>query len=414
MPLPALVTVTAWPRSIRILLFSSLVDSVGTALFVTVSVLYLARIRHMSASEIGVILSVASLIGVLATLPLTTVVSRLSDSPALALLNTLQGFLLFLYPCAHAAWQLCLVTSVLAILEGPTGPLRRSLYATRAGDNVGKARALSRTLVNVGLSVGTALATIPAAAGKESAYLSVIYADAVSYVAVGGLVMLMGEHRAPGAPSTKAQRRTRTTSRLLHQPRFVALASANAILSFHSTILEVGLPLWLLRTGRVSLGWIGPLTLINTVLAVLLTYPVSVRMGGPSGSARLLAMGGASLGIAGLLLLGSDSFRGTWYLMFLALSVLALTFAEIAQGVASWEFSTVLLSADANAEGYAVFGFPQGLLRTVGPLLVVVILYAKYGIGWLCLLAAIVSAIFVVLRLSPESACGHEGIAGAV
>src|SRR5262245_35274768 len=82
--------------------FVSLVDAVGTGLFLTGSTLFFTRVVGLSAGQVGLGLSLAGLAALVGAVPLGTLGDRFGHRRVWVILTVIEGALFALYPLIHS------------------------------------------------------------------------------------------------------------------------------------------------------------------------------------------------------------------------------------------------------------------------------------------------------------------------
>ncbi|MEO3756189.1 MFS transporter [Streptomyces sp. B6B3] len=270
---------------------ANLIDSLGSGVFLPLSVVFFVRTTSLPLTTVGACLSVAALVGT-AAVPLTgPAVDRLGPGRSMALSGLLQAVGFLGYLGVDAAWHL---VGCAALVH--TG---QNLYWTASGPAVlavalpGEADrwfSLLRMLRNLGLGAGTLLASTLALSG-ESAGRTLVLVNALSFVAAAWLAAsaLPGPPPAPpeqdagGGPGGSTERaagragrrawgRTwgRTWGRgylpVLRDPPFVALTAANVLLALCTLVMPVILTVYVTADLALPDWFVGALFTANAAL----------------------------------------------------------------------------------------------------------------------------------------------------
>ncbi len=188
----------------RVLSVAQLTDSIGLGGYLVCSALYFTRIVGLSATQVGLGLTVGWAVGFLAGVPLGHLADRRGPRGVAMLLaaSTAAALVLFLFvgsfvpfvivASLYGASQCGLTAARQALLAGLVSPAERT-----------RVRAVLQSAINGGIAVGAACGGIALQVDTEAAYLAVFALDAVSFV-VSALVLL----RLPAvAPQPRGRRR---------------------------------------------------------------------------------------------------------------------------------------------------------------------------------------------------------------
>ncbi|MFJ7909516.1 MFS transporter [Kitasatospora sp. NPDC096204] len=407
-------------RDARIMLLAQCVDRTGTGVWAAASVLYFTYVCGMDARQLGLLLGVGAVAGIAGSplagraaervpVRLLLIGCHLLRLGAMALLLVVDDFAALLPVVA----LICLAERAAKTLE--------MLFATRvAGERRATYQALFRSVANAGYALGAGVAAIGLAVGTTSAYRVLILANGLSYVLAAllvwrtrepsgrGLVAAKagdepgdGPGGAPAAPPSPWRDRGYLRFVLLDMP-----------LSLDDSILNVGLPLWLVHHTGAPHVVVPVFLALNTVLVVLLQLRVSAWAEGPLGAAAAVRWYGVTvLGGCLLIVLATGAGPVLASVALLAAAIL-VTLAELLRSVSSWELAVVLAPPGARASYLGVAGMSQSVQKSVGPLLLTGVVMAAGPVGWLGLGAATVGLGALQRRYSLRRLTTLAGVAG--
>jgi hypothetical protein len=160
-------------------------------------------------------------------------------------------------------------------------------------------------------------------------------------------------------------------------------------LGLDDSILNVGLPLWLVHRTRAPHAVVPAFLVLNTVLVVLLQLAVSRRTDGPRRAATTVGWYGVLL--AGCcLVLATATGGGPWSASLgMLLAAALVTLAELIRSVCSWELAVSLAPPRAQAAYLGVAGMSHSVQKSLGPLLLTGAVLTAGPAGWLALGAAV-------------------------
>lgn len=381
----------------RTLLGISLVDAVGTGLYLAGSAVFFTRVVGLSAAEVGVGLSLGGLLGLLAQPVIGWLADRWGPRHVLALLNLWRaaGFTAYVFTDSFAMFLV--VAALLGIGELSFSPVRQALAERVVGaeHRVGM-MARIRVVDNVGFSIGALLATVAIAAETRLAFDAIMLGNAVTFVIASALLPRVALLPVADAVAVAA-RRSPLRLRALRDTRYVAVAAVNGILALHIVLLLVGVPLWITLHTTAPPALVGLLLVLNTVMAITLQVRVARASEKLVGSVTVLRRGGVALALAcGLFALAAHGQETALVVAILVLGMAALTAGELLQSAGGWGLSFLLAPTWSRAEYLATFSLGTSMQFVLGPTLVTVAVLGNGSLGWVALAAVFLLAAAAV------------------
>jgi hypothetical protein len=260
-----------------------------------------------------------------------------------------------------------------------------------------------RSVYNIGFTLGALLTTIVLAIDTRPVFLSIVLGNAFTFLIAGLLLM-----RVP--LTADDPRRGRTISgwpKSLRQGRYLIVAGLNGIMVLHIPLLSIAIPLWATLHTEAPRVIVGPLIMVNTLLAILLQIRIS--RGTDSLAGGVLAMRRASVCLAAssavLAFAGQLGAFGASVLLFVG--IVLLSFGELLQSAGGWSLSYELAPRDQQGEYLAVFNLGVAAMYTVGPALVAIGIVDRGLPGWFGLAACFLVAGWLV---RPAVAAAHAQV----
>ncbi|WP_158587968.1 MFS transporter [Actinomadura logoneensis] len=366
---------------VRALSVATLVNTVGNGLLMTTGALMFTRVVGLTASQVGLALTLGGVFGIVSGIPLGRIADRFGARPTVVALLAVQAVLVLGYTQVHSFWTaLPLICAVMFVDRGESA-VRGALIATALPpDRRVPGRAFLRSVTNVGISLGAVLASLALVADTPGAYRAVVVADAATFLVAALLLLRVPALKAGGGERTPG----RGFGALADAPYLLITALAGALVMLQG-VLEIGLPLWVTDRTHAPRALIAGAMLLNTVMVVLLQVRLSKGSGDPARAARLALRAGVLIAV-GCVLLGLTEGLSAWAATALVLvAVAVMTVGEMLGAAGSWALGFDL--ADERAQGVyqGVFntGFAAGLV--LGPL-VVTRTALRFGLtGWLVL-----------------------------
>ncbi|MFF2745440.1 MFS transporter [Kitasatospora sp. NPDC058048] len=385
-------------RDARIMLLAQCVDRTGTGVWAAASVLYFTYACGMDARQLGLLLGVGAVAGIAGSPLAGRAAERFSVRWLLIGCHLLRLGAMGLLLVVDDFGALLPVVALICLAERAAKTLEM-LFATRvAGERRATYQALFRSVANAGYALGAGVAAIGLAVGTADAYRVLIAANGLSYLLAAALVRRTREPSGRGLVAAKAGDRPggepAGTPSAAPSPwrdrgylRFVLL---DMPLNLDDSILNVGLPLWLVHRTGAPHAVVPVFLVLNTVLVVLLQLRVSAWAEGALGAAAALRWYGVTvLGGCLLIVLATGAGPVVASVALLGAAVL-ITLAELLRSVSSWELAVVLAPPGARASYLGVAGMSQSVQKSVGPLLLTGVVMAAGPLGWLGLGAATV------------------------
>lgn len=378
---------------------TSLINAVGTGLYLAGSAVFFVRSVGLSTAEVGVGLAVSGVAGFLTTVPIGALADRFGARPMLIALQLWRAAWFVALTFAHGVVGFTLVSCCLAAAEAATQPMTQAVAsAMTEGTDRTRTMAIVRTVRNAGFSLGALLAAPLLAADGVWTYRGIVLGTAAAFVLSAGLLT-----RIRPATEATVQRKVAplTALRDFRDWRYLLLTGLNGVLNLHTTILSVGIPLWALHATSVPAGFLPVLVLVNTVMSIVLQVPVSRIVDRDGGAVRSLTLGGFALTACCLAMAAADAPASPLAAgAVLLLACVLLTFGEMWQAVGGWELSDAFAPEDRKGVYLSVFSLGGTGQRIVGPALITSAVIVAGPAGWAALAAVFCLAGLLVVPVN--------------
>ncbi|MEU9104494.1 MFS transporter [Streptomyces xanthophaeus] len=375
------------------MLLAQLLDRTGTGVWAASSVLFFTFVIRLDARQLGLLLGAAAAAGIVGSPLAGHLAARFPVRTLLIGCHLLRlGALCALLVVTD--FDVLLPVVAVTYLGDRAAKTLEMLFATRAaGERRATYQALSRSTANAGYALGAGIAAAGLALGTDGAYRALILANAVSFLVAASLVWRTREPNGHGrvaarsgdaAPADKAGAPSPWRDR--GYLRFVVLDTA---MNLDDTILNVGLPLWLVEHTDAPHALIPAFLVTNTVLVVVLQLRVSAKVEEPRQAARAVGLYGLTMLVCCTVLAASTG-AGAWTasIALLAASVL-VTGAELLRSVSSWELAVSLAPPGSRAAYLGVAGISSSVQKAAGPLLLTGAVMTAGPAGWIAFGAAV-------------------------
>jgi Major Facilitator Superfamily len=390
----------------RIFAAYSLIDSTGTGLWTTASVVFLTRSVGLSAGQVGLGLSVAGLVGFLGGVPLGHLADRRGAREVTLALAAAQGLVMAAYATVHAFWQFVLVACCFQFAQRGGNAVRNALVAlTVPADQRVRVRAYLRAVQNVAFSVGALLAGVVLTVDSRTAYLLVVFGNAASFLVAAALLVKVPR----AAPRPRPAGGERRRSALRDYP-FLAVTVVSGLMSMHASVLTVAAPLWIIRHTSAPRALVAALLLVNTVLTILLQVPLARGAQTVPGAARMLRRAGMVVALSCLLYPLSTLHPTGLAIAILLVASAVLTVGELWQSAGGWGLSYDLAPSHALGAYQGVYALGNSFRDTFGPGLVTALAIGWGWQGWIVLAAGFAALGLLVGPVTRWATRGADGV----
>ncbi|GAB2738863.1 MFS transporter [Kitasatospora kifunensis] len=374
---------------LRLLTWTTLVNSLGNGLFYTVSALYFTRILGYGVGEVGVVLTAAGLCGVAASIPAGRAADRWGSKRVLIALVAAEAVGTVGYTLVHGLAAFALLACVVTAIDRGATTTRSALYAeVLAADQRVAGRAYLRAVTNVAMGLGSVLAAVTLQADTRAAYQLTVLADAVSYaLVVFFLLRLPGRSAAAVAAAGAAAAAPRAERRnpALRDLPFLVITGLNAVLTLQFAMLEIGIPLWIVRDTHAPRFLVAAIMIVNTGLVVLFQVRATRGTEQPAMAARACLRGGLLLG-AGCAVVGlAHGLPAVAASVVLVLGVVIEGGGEVLTQAGGWALSYDLAGDGAAGAYQGVFNAGMAAAQMAGPAMIALGVVGHGLLGWLAL-----------------------------
>ncbi|RSN03629.1 MFS transporter [Nonomuraea sp. WAC 01424] len=361
-------------RSQRVLAAAQLANAVGDGAYLVTSALYFANVVGLSATEIGLGLTLGWAVAEVAGVPLGHLADRrgprgvavllaLTTALAAASFVFVRSYALFvLVACLYGTAQTGLSAARQALLAGLIEPARRTVV-----------RAVLQSTLNGGLAVGAALGGVALTVGTRAGYVAVFVLDALSFlIAALVLLTLPAVRPAPAAPGPLLA--------VLRDRPYALVTLINAVMLFYMPLLSLVVPLWIAQRTSAPTWMISVLLVLNTGSVLLFQVRVARRV-------RDLRDASSAVRKAGLVMLAACAVfaLSPYGWIFLIAAGCLQVAGEMLLAAGAWEIGFGLAPDDRQGQYQGFFGTGTAVARMLGPVVLTTLVLDGGAVGWLLL-----------------------------
>jgi len=291
-----------------------------------------------------------------------------------------MGVLGLCYLWVSSFWLFTVVTTASRVLDrGVAGVAGALIAGSLQGAARVRARARIRTMLYLGLAIGSGLSGFALRLDSPAAFRAVIALDAATYV-VSGAIYLWVPHVAP-IPRHLASR----VWRVLHDWRYVAVTVILSVLSLYAGILTYALPLWIVQRTVAPPSISSILFAINAAGYVLLQIVVSRRVETAKAAIRATAIAGTCLCAACVLYAGTSHAALELTVALLVGGLICQLFGGLLASSAQFCLAFALAPDHAQGQYQGFVGTGIALSAAIAPGVSVVLPLGMGPSGWLLL-----------------------------
>jgi Major Facilitator Superfamily len=374
------------PGPARTLALISLVNTTGSGLWFTSSMLYLTTHAGLSPAAVGVGFAAAAGVSLVASTPMGYLADSRGPRGVEVFFYALLGLLYLPMLAVRSAATFVVVAALIALADAGQRGARGALIAGCVPrEQRVRARAVNRMMANLGYTIGGALAGVAIAIGTRSAYEWLIVGNAVSYLAIAAVARTLPYLEPTGRQAAEPRLKA------LRDSPFLTFVALDGLMTVHGSILEVAIPLWITtHTGAPT--WVAAACFIlNTAMVVLLQVRTSRGTETVPGSVRATRSAGLLVAASCVVFAVSSGHSAVPATALLLLAAFVHVLGELRHSAAGWGLSFGLAPAVMQGQYQATYAMGAQLAQVVAPpLLVLLIVHVGAG-GWLIL------ALFVLV-----------------
>ncbi|MFE2945094.1 MFS transporter [Streptomyces sp. NPDC059255] len=372
--------------TLRQLSWMTFLNAFGNGLFYPISILYFTRIVGIDTTRVGISLTVAGLFGLAAGLPAGRASDRWGSRRVLAVLWLGSGITMATYPLVHGYGGFLVVVVLFAVLNQASWGVKGALIAdVLPFDTRVEARGYLRMVGNVAMAMGGALGAVALQADTRTAYSVLLLFNAVTFLVpalrVGRLPLRSSAQHLTEQSASPPESRWRAVRDL----PFLTVTALNAVLVLQVSLLEVGIPLWIVENTQAPRWSVSLLLVVNCVLVALLQVRATRRASDVPGAVKSMGRSGVLLGTACLVFALSAGLPPLWAVTVLVIAAVIQVLAEVLSAAGGWTLGYELADPRAHGVYQGVYNSGAAAAMMAGPALITVTAVAHGTVGWLAL-----------------------------
>jgi MFS family permease len=387
-PSRVLASLVPEPGARRVYALSILINSFGFGLILTAMPLYATRVVHLSSQKTGLGLTIASLIGLLAALPIGDLADRRGPRVVVSATMLVQcaAAISYLFVRDFPGFVAVATLDLLAMNASISADM--ALLRRVGGEEATEFRASIQAIANLGISLGVVGCGIAVQINTASAYRSLFVVNAATFL-VGAVILSWLPHYQPLPKPEKGPR-----WEVLSDKQFIAYTALSGGMFIQYFVIIFLLPLWVVDHTHAPRWSVSLFVLINTILVVLLQVRVGRQV-------ETLRQGGAALRRAGIIFLFSCTAIGLaagipgWAALLLLSAAVALhTYGELWHASASFAMDFGLAPEHAQGQYQGLAGLGTGIGQAASPVLLIGVVLSFGRLGF-----AVLGICFALLGL---------------
>lgn len=371
-----LISLVPEPGPRRPYALSVLVTMFGFGLVMTAMPLYATRIVGLSARQVGLGMTIAGLIGLLAAIPMGDLADRRGPRQVVRAAILVQALTAASYIVIHGFAEFVAVTTVSMLSMNAGMSADGALLRRLGGEEASGFRASTQAITNVGISLGAVGCGVAVQLSTAVAYRTLFAVNALTLIASWAILRRLPRYE----PLPKPDEGPRWAA-LTDRP-FVVYTVLAGFMFMEYLVTVLLLPLWVVDHTHAPRWSVSLFLLINTILVVLFQVRVGSRV-------KTIRQGGAAMRRAGAIFLVSCSAMGLaaglpgWAaLLLLAGAVVLHTYGELWHSSATYALDFGLPPEHAQGQYQGLLGIGTGAGQAAAPVLLIGLCLSLGLAGW--------------------------------
>ncbi|MEU7583132.1 MFS transporter [Streptomyces sp. NPDC041068] len=367
------------PGPARLITIVTMVMTLGQGLWMAINAIYAVTVLHLSPGQMGISVSSAAAIVLVCSTPLGHLADRAGPRTvqlwSYVLLTPLTLALLFV----NGFVAYLVVTSLQAVAYRAGRSARKAMIAglIPREDRV-SVLAYVRAASNVSVSVGACIAGLVLAVGTTPAYRGAVAFTALCFLITG--LLTLKEESVPPTPA-----KGKDAFGILRDWPFLLFTAVDGLLTTHTLLLEVILPLWVLHHTDAPRWVSAAILLLNTILVVFLQTRVARGTDTPPAAARSGLQGAGCVAAACVVFAMSGGTGTVAACLLLFAGAVLHALGEIRQAAGSWGVAFNLAPDDAQGQYQGTHAMGIDLGKMIAPAIFTWLVLEQGAVGWIVL-----------------------------
>jgi hypothetical protein len=355
---------------------SVLVSMLGFGLVMTATPLYATRIVGLSARQVGLGMTIAGLIGLLAAVPMGDLADRRGPRQVVRAAIGVQALTAASYIVIHGFAEFVVVTTVSMLSMNAGMSADGALLRRLGGEEASGFRASTQAITNLGISVGAVGCGVAVQLDTATAYRTLFAVNALTLLASWAILRRLPRYEPLPKPDDGPR-----WAALADRP-FVVYTGLAGFMFIEYLVTVLLLPLWVVDHTHAPRWSVSLFLMINTVLVVAFQVRVGSRV-------KTVRQGGTAMRRAGAIFLLSCSTMGLaaglpgWAaLLLLAAAVAVHTYGELWHSAATYALDFGLPPEHAQGQYQGLVGIGTGAGQATAPVLLIGLCLSLGLAGW--------------------------------
>jgi MFS family permease len=379
----------------RRLSFQSILFAVGQGAFLTGSAVFFTHIVGLSASQVGLGLTIAGLASFAFAVPLGRLADKVGTKRLWAITSFIDAVLFLVWPWLEGFTQFVAMVVVLEVV-GTAGYTAFGAYSLNVFSREERVRsqAFMRSALNIGFTLGALIGGLALATNSDTVIRWMPVLPAVILTVNALLITRLPDAHGEADATSDVEALVDSPKRrsVLRNRGYVAMSLFDGVLGTNQVLLNVVIPLWLVQetdAPRVLLAWLFG---TNTVLAVLLQVPASRGSETVDGALRAARISTGFMVLSCFVVMVTHDTLGWTTILLVWLGHVTVTGAELFQSAGHWGLTSELSEPARRAE-YQGAGHVGGTLGSVWAPALFTFLAMEWGTsGWLVIAGIVLVA----------------------
>lgn len=364
-------------RDLRLLALSTLVNTFGNGLFMTVDVIYFTTIVGLKPSQVALAISIAGGLAMSLSVPAGHIADRFGPRNIAALAIAIEGIVMSSLIFVHSFIPFLIVHILMGALGVVAQTTRMATIAKLGGEESRvQLRAYQRAVTNFGISLGTLFAGFGLALNNPTVYKGLLLGDAITFI-LAGLIYF----NLPFVPPT-VNRGEPFSFEAMKDKVFLGATLSNAFMSLHFVLQSIAIPLWVVRETNAPRWWVSVIMMMNTIAVMLLQVAASKSSATLIGGAKNYRWASYFISLACILYAYAQGVSAVVACVLLSLGMASHIVGELIGSAGSWSIGFGLADENHQGQYQGVWGLSWGLSGTLGPSLVTALVIGMGISGW--------------------------------